>query len=113
MTDAWRSYCSAECRRRESNRTGAGTPPDSSGVSPGEVRAAPEMGRAKPAVAGRLDTGLDVVEAALGRAIDAEVQARAAGWEARVALLAGELQARRREREGVPTLLSKTHLRRD
>jgi hypothetical protein len=99
------------CRRRESNRAGAGAPPDSSGVSPGEVRAAPEMGRDKPAIAGSLDTGLDIVEAALARAIDAEVQARTSGWEARVAHLAGELQARRRAREGVPTLRSKTDLR--
>jgi hypothetical protein len=43
----------------------------------------------------------DVVEAALAKAIDAEVQERRAGWEARVALLAGELQARRLARGGV------------
>jgi hypothetical protein len=43
----------------------------------------------------------DVVEAALAKAIDAEVEERRPGWEARVALLAGELQARRLARAGV------------
>jgi hypothetical protein len=42
----------------------------------------------------------DVVEGALARAIEAEVDGRSAGWEARVALLAGELQARRLARAG-------------
>jgi phage baseplate assembly protein W len=37
----------------------------------------------------------DVVDAALARAIDAEVRERILGWESRVALLAGELRARR------------------
>jgi hypothetical protein len=37
----------------------------------------------------------DAVEAALARAIEAEVDERKPGWEARVALLAGELRARR------------------
>jgi hypothetical protein len=46
----------------------------------------------------------DVVEQALARAIDAEVLTRAPGWEGRVALLAGELQARRLAREGVATI---------
>lgn len=49
----------------------------------------------------------DVVEAALARAIDAEVDARQAGWEGRVALLAGELQARRLARGGVVALDAK------
>ena len=43
----------------------------------------------------------DVVEAALAKAIEAEVDVRASGWEARVALLAGELRARRLARSGV------------
>jgi hypothetical protein len=47
------------------------------------------------------------VEAALARAIDAEVDARQAGWEGRVALLAGELQARRLARGGVVALDAK------
>ena len=38
----------------------------------------------------------DIVEAALARAIDAETETRGAGWQARVTLLATELQARRR-----------------
>jgi hypothetical protein len=46
----------------------------------------------------------DVVEAALARAIDAEVEARAPGWEGRVALLAEELRARRLARDGVVRL---------
>ena len=46
----------------------------------------------------------DVVEAALAKAIDAEVEERRPGWEARVALLAGELQARRLTHAGVATL---------
>jgi hypothetical protein len=50
----------------------------------------------------------DVVEAALAMAIEAEVETRRMGWEARVALLAAELQARRLAREGVPLL----HVRR-
>jgi hypothetical protein len=43
----------------------------------------------------------DVVEAALARAIEAEVGERRPGWEGRVALLAGELRARRLARDGV------------
>jgi hypothetical protein len=46
----------------------------------------------------------DVVEAALAKAIDAEVEERRPGWEGRVAVLASELQARRRAREGVTVL---------
>jgi hypothetical protein len=46
----------------------------------------------------------DVVEAALARAIDAEVDARLPGWEGRIGLLAAELQARRRSRQGVASL---------
>jgi hypothetical protein len=46
----------------------------------------------------------DVVEGALAGAIDAEVRTRGLGWEARVALLADELTARRRARERVPSL---------
>jgi hypothetical protein len=46
----------------------------------------------------------DVVETALARAIDGEVEARASGWETRVALLAEELRARRLARIGVPVL---------
>jgi hypothetical protein len=46
----------------------------------------------------------DAVEVALAKAIEAEVATRGAGWEARVALLAGELRARRRARDDVPTL---------
>jgi hypothetical protein len=42
----------------------------------------------------------DVVEAALGKAVEAEVEERP-GWEARVALLAAELQARRLAHLGV------------
>jgi hypothetical protein len=49
----------------------------------------------------------DVVELALARAIEAEVADHRPGWEERVALLAGELQARRLAREGVPTLDAK------
>jgi phage baseplate assembly protein W len=44
------------------------------------------------------------VERALATAIDAEVQSRGAGWEARVALLASELRARRLTRDGVMVL---------
>ncbi len=46
----------------------------------------------------------DVVEVALARAIEAEVETRGPGWDGRVALLAGELRARRLARDGVPTL---------
>ena len=46
----------------------------------------------------------DVVEAALARAIEAEVETRGPGWEGRVAVLAGELRARRLAREGVALL---------
>jgi hypothetical protein len=53
----------------------------------------------------------DVVELALARAIEADVADRQPGWEARVALLAGELQARRLAREGVPTLDAKKRQR--
>jgi hypothetical protein len=54
----------------------------------------------------------DVVEAALARAIEAEVDARLAGWEARVGLLAGELQARRLARGGVVALDARKRQRR-
>ncbi len=50
---------------------------------------------------------VDVVELALAKAIDAEVADRRPGWEGRVALLAGELQARRLARGGVATLDAK------
>ncbi len=53
----------------------------------------------------------DVVEAALARAIDAEVQTRGSGREARVALLAGELQARRLARDNVAVLDAKRRQR--
>jgi hypothetical protein len=53
----------------------------------------------------------DVVEAALARAIDAEVDERQPGWEGRVALLAAELQARRLAREGVTVLGKERRLR--
>jgi hypothetical protein len=53
----------------------------------------------------------DVVELALAIAIEAEVAERRPGWEARVALLAGELQARRLAREGVATLDAKKRQR--
>jgi hypothetical protein len=46
----------------------------------------------------------DVVEAALARAIDAEVSGRSPWWEARVGLLASELKARRVARDGVISL---------
>ncbi len=46
----------------------------------------------------------DVVEAALARAIDAEVQERRPGWEGRVAALAIELRTRRLARDGVAPL---------
>jgi hypothetical protein len=49
----------------------------------------------------------DAVEAALARAIEAEVDERATGWEARVALLAGELRARRLARSGIAFLVAK------
>jgi phage baseplate assembly protein W len=52
------------------------------------------------------------VEAALARAIEAEVDGRSSGWEARVALLAGELQARRLARGGVVALDAKRRQRR-
>jgi hypothetical protein len=41
------------------------------------------------------------VEAALARAIETEVSTRSPGWEARVALLAAELKARRLARDSV------------
>jgi len=46
----------------------------------------------------------DVVEAALAKAIEAEVAVRLPGWEGRIGLLAAELQARRHSREGVASL---------
>jgi hypothetical protein len=46
----------------------------------------------------------DVVEAALARAIEAEVEARGPGWERRVAVLAGELRVRRLTREKIVLL---------
>jgi hypothetical protein len=46
----------------------------------------------------------DVVDAALAKAVAAEVEERRPGWEARVALLAGELQARRQSQRGVASL---------
>ena len=58
------------------------------------------------------ETPVDVVEAALARAIEAEVDGRSSGWEARVALLAGELQARRLARGGVVALDAKRRQRR-
>jgi len=54
----------------------------------------------------------DVVERALARAIEAEVGARGAGWEGRVALLARELQARRHSRESVVALDTRARRRR-
>jgi hypothetical protein len=42
----------------------------------------------------------DVVEVALAKAIETEVSERSTGWEARVAVLAGELPARRLARLG-------------
>jgi hypothetical protein len=53
----------------------------------------------------------DVVEAALARAIDAEVDAHSPGWEGRVAVLAGELQARRLARWGVVAIDAKRERR--
>ncbi len=53
----------------------------------------------------------DVVEAALARAIHAEMDARSQGWEGRVALLAGEVQARRLARVGVAALDAKRRQR--
>jgi hypothetical protein len=52
-------------------------------------------------------TTSDVVEAALARAINAEVDGRTPGWEGRVVVLAGELQARRLARGGVVALDAK------
>jgi phage baseplate assembly protein W len=46
----------------------------------------------------------DVVDAALARAIEAEVEARGPGWEGRVAVLTVELRTRRLDREGVVVL---------
>jgi hypothetical protein len=42
----------------------------------------------------------DVVERALAKAMEAEVEERLPGWEGRVAVLAGELRARRLARAG-------------
>jgi hypothetical protein len=53
----------------------------------------------------------DVVEVALAKAIQAEVTERSTGWEARVALLAAELRARRLTREGVLVLGEKRRQR--
>lgn len=54
-----------------------------------------------------MEAPADVVEAALARAIDAEVASRGAGWEARVAALADELRARRLVREVVVAIDAK------
>jgi hypothetical protein len=43
--------------------------------------------------------------------LDAEVDERQPGWEGRVAVLAGELQARRLAREGVTVLGKERRLR--
>ena len=51
----------------------------------------------------------DVVEVALARPIDAEVEARGSGWEGRVAVLAEELRTRRLARAGVAMLELKRH----
>jgi hypothetical protein len=53
----------------------------------------------------------DVVEHALARAIEAELEERNAGWEARVAVLASELGARRWARSGVAPLRGRTNRR--
>jgi hypothetical protein len=53
----------------------------------------------------------DVVEVALARAIQAEVDERLPGWEGRIGLLAAELQARRHSREGVASLETRTSRR--
>jgi hypothetical protein len=58
-----------------------------------------------------VSASVDIVEVALARAIESEVGARSAGWEARVALLAGELQARRLARDGVSRLEPKVRSR--
>lgn len=59
-----------------------------------------------------MEAAADVVEAALARAIDAEVATRGAGWEARVAALADELRTRGRlAREGVVAVDAKTRHR--
>jgi hypothetical protein len=55
----------------------------------------------------------DVVEAALARAIEAELETRAPGWEGRVAVLAGELRARRLARDGVAVLGEERPLRKE
>ncbi len=52
------------------------------------------------------------MEHALARAIEAEVEERTAGWEARVALLASELGARRLARSRVVPLRGRTDRRR-
>jgi hypothetical protein len=49
----------------------------------------------------------DFVEAALARAIDAEVAEHLPGWEGRVAGLAGELRDRRLARSSVAVLATK------
>jgi hypothetical protein len=49
----------------------------------------------------------DLVEAALAKAIEAEVSTRNPGWEARVTFLAAELQARRLAGDGVVSLDAK------
>ena len=49
----------------------------------------------------------DVVENALARAIDAEVEERLPGWESRVAVLANELRVRRLASAGVVALAGK------
>jgi hypothetical protein len=49
----------------------------------------------------------DVVERARARAIEAEVEERPTGWEARVTVLASELRARRLIRQEVTSLDTK------
>jgi hypothetical protein len=53
----------------------------------------------------------DVVDAALAKAIETEVQERLPGWESRVAALADDLRARRLARQCVPTLATKARQR--
>jgi hypothetical protein len=53
----------------------------------------------------------DVVETALASAVEVEIAERLPGSEGRVALLAGELQARRLARAGVTNLDTKRRLR--
>jgi hypothetical protein len=100
---------SSACQSGNAAASGARSPDEAAGGAPQD--SAGFDGEMPPTLGEELDVlpgsaaALDPVEDALARAL---TEASAAGRFDVVAQLAGELQARRLAREGVPTLLSKS-----